>query len=497
VDIRTKLVFALVAVSLGSMLALGAVAYTAAGQLLQDHSLRQLESLAETKKQDLDRVFLSWQDRVSLIASRTQLRLSLSDFNERGGQTQREQIRRILGDARRAVRTVQQLAVYDLSGRLVASTATEDAEELPSEEPSRLPSGGQPSFEGVSIDEEDGLRAGFVAPLILEGRRVGTLLVYFNAEELVELTRNFSGLGETGETLIVLPIDGGEPRILRSERPQPDGRPGPVRLEPLDDPADLAMMGSEGVFMKGLTDYRGQPVWAATRYVPEVGWGLVVKFDAAEERAPIREFRSDLTRLGLSLSAFAILLGVLLGFRFAKPIHDLAAVADRIRAGELGARAGMAREDEIGFLSHTFNQMAEELERQVTLLHEFQKFFDLSLDMLCIAGTDGCFKRVNPAFERTLGWPAEALEGRPFSDFLHPDDVASTAREVEKLSEGIPTVSFENRYRCADGTYKHLLWTSYPEAGTGRLYAVARDITELRQARGRSPAGGEPEADPA
>ena len=77
--------------------------------------------------------------------------------------------------------------------------------------------------------------------------------------------------------------------------------------------------------------------------------------------------------------------------------------------------------------------------------------------MLCIAGTDGRFRKVNPAFERTLGWTREQLMARPFYDLVHPDDLEATQREVAKLAQGIPTISFENRYQCADGSYRSLL----------------------------------------
>ena len=112
----------------------------------------------------------------------------------------------------------------------------------------------------------------------------------------------------------------------------------------------------------------------------------------------------------------------------------------------------------------TFNQMADELQERMELLREFRKFFDVSIDLMCIAGTDGFFKKTNPAFERALGWTEDELIERPFLEFVHPDDIEKTQREVAKLSEGIPTVSFENRYRCKDGTYSLLRWTSYPES---------------------------------
>jgi len=136
----------------------------------------------------------------------------------------------------------------------------------------------------------------------------------------------------------------------------------------------------------------------------------------------------------------------------------------------------VAREDEVGVLARTFNQMANELEEQITLLHDFRKFFDVTFEMMCIAGTDGYFKRTNPAFERTLGWTSEELLTRQFYDFVHPEDLEATEREVAKLAAGTPTISFTNRYLCADGTFKRLRWSSFPDPDTGLLYATAHVV---------------------
>ena len=183
-----------------------------------------------------------------------------------------------------------------------------------------------------------------------------------------------------------------------------------------------------------------------------------------------------LINLGFIMAAFAIAAGTFLGIRVAQPIHLLSAAANRIRQGDLEARTGIQREDEVGLLAQTFDRMAAELEEQVELLTEYRLFFDMSLDLMCIAATDGYFKRVNTAWTRELGWSQEELLSRPFVSFVHPDDVEKTVAEVAKLDEGIPTIRFENRYLCSDGTYKLLRWRSTPEEGTGRLYALARVV---------------------
>lgn len=111
---------------------------------------------------------------------------------------------------------------------------------------------------------------------------------------------------------------------------------------------------------------------------------------------------------------------------------------------------------------------------------ELVKFFEMSLDMLCIADADGYFRRINTAWQATLGFTTEELSAVPYVEFVHPDDRASTLAEAARLRVGMDTVSFENRYRCKDGTYKWLRWCAHADFNTGLVYAIARDITERK-----------------
>jgi PAS domain S-box-containing protein len=147
-------------------------------------------------------------------------------------------------------------------------------------------------------------------------------------------------------------------------------------------------------------------------------------------------------------------------------IHRVEDVTDFVRLEQRGAEHDLRAEK--------FRQRVEA---------ERDQFFALSLDMLCVANRDGYFKRLNPAFTDTLGWSLEELLARPFIEFVHPDDRAATLREVERqVVAGQPVLSFENRYRCKDGSWRVLSWKSVPQPG-GNMIATARDVTRERLAQ--------------
>lgn len=109
------------------------------------------------------------------------------------------------------------------------------------------------------------------------------------------------------------------------------------------------------------------------------------------------------------------------------------------------------------------------------------RLFDLSLDVLCIAGLDGYFKHVNPAFTRILGYEREDLLTSAFIEFVHPEDRDATLAAVEDLAKGRDVVDFENRYRAADGSWRWLAWRSKSVPEEGLIFATARDITDHKR----------------
>lgn len=121
-----------------------------------------------------------------------------------------------------------------------------------------------------------------------------------------------------------------------------------------------------------------------------------------------------------------------------------------------------------------------EREKAENKLKQFEHFFNKTQDFACIANVQGYFEIVNANFEKVLGYSEKELLGNQFLNFVHPDDKDSTLKEIEKLKAGAVTINFVNRYRKKDGSYLWFDWNTTPDPATGKLYAIARDITERK-----------------
>ncbi len=217
----------------------------------------------------------------------------------------------------------------------------------------------------------------------------------------------------------------------------------PIDLRHYPPVAELqAGQAGTGIFPRGAEEF-----FVAYTPIVSLGWGLVAERPLSLVLQSAQAVERQLGLLALVFTGLALGGGALVG--------------------SLQARLGRAR-DEV-------QAAAQELDR----------FFTLSLDMLCIAGFDGRFKRLNPAWSRALGFSEEELQTQPYLGFVHPDDRERTAAEAERLTQGLHTVSFENRYRCRDGSYRWLLWTAAPLVGKELIYAAARDVTAQKEAEQR------------
>jgi len=187
------------------------------------------------------------------------------------------------------------------------------------------------------------------------------------------------------------------------------------------------------------------------------GWTRAVHPD--DRRAVMMAWRR-LTDLGLSFEH---------EFRFLRPDGSILWVS---------AKTVVMREDTgdlVGYLwaatDVTDRKRAEE---------ERDRLFTVSLDLICVARLDGYFIRVNPSFTRVLGFSEDELLCRPIFDLLHPDDRMDMQEQLSKLASGYDGVKFECRARCKDGTWRWLSW-HFPAHVEGKLYVVARDVTERKR----------------
>jgi PAS domain S-box-containing protein len=128
-----------------------------------------------------------------------------------------------------------------------------------------------------------------------------------------------------------------------------------------------------------------------------------------------------------------------------------------------------------------FSKVMRDMTERNRLTEERDRFFTLSMDLLCIVRLDGQFQRVNPAFETLLGFSEEELLATSLFELIHPDDRTKSKEAYEKLSLGEPITFMENRLICKDGSYKWFAWSYFPVPEDDLAFGVGRDMTQVKQ----------------
>jgi methyl-accepting chemotaxis protein len=353
-DIRTKLIFACVAISLASMLFMGVMLQHTSSDMVRDLTARKLDALASARLEDIQIIRQAWREQAFLVTSRTALRELVSRYPvdpEGAGPL----VQRILDDARSSVTIFRRLAAFDRNGALVAASG--DAQPAPAIQEELADA--ELEVTGFVLGPDSGFDAVAHAPLDLGKERIGQLEAVVDTQRILDITQNYRGLGETGEMYLVAELVPDEFTVLHPLR----GSDSDERLSvPRDSATEIMLAAVSGAdeTLRGIVDYRGERVWAATRKLPNLPVAIVVKIDEHEELESQRELRSRFLRVLQSVAALAILGGALLGTWLARPIRKLRDTIERIRGGERSLRAEVTGEDEVSFLAESFNELMDE-----------------------------------------------------------------------------------------------------------------------------------------
>lgn len=220
---------------------------------------------------------------------------------------------------------------------------------------------------------------------------------------------------------------------------------------------------------------------------------LIAEATEKEEEAGVAVRHAQVVRIeivggSILLSvALAAILALRTSGAIARPLQIATSLARRVTAeGNFNLRVPVETFDEVGQLTNSLNLLIQCVAASIKEIKQSQaeldSFFNLSFDMLCIADLKGCFRRVNPAFEKTLGYSQEEILFYPYIENVHPSDRAATCTETRKLFVSGGAGFVENRYPCKDGSYKWLAWTYVPVPEKGLVYAVGRDMTPAKRA---------------
>jgi signal transduction histidine kinase len=343
------------------LVVVGVLARVEQRSLVTRDTTAQLEALASVQKARLQGYADRGFDTLALASGQDQLSSSLDAFVRTGLGAHQRFLNEILSDFALTSRGVGCIMAVAPDGTVVGSSDPALLGRDLSEQ-NYVQRGLTAANTGTIGRDQEGNRVGiFAGPIPFKGRIVGVLVLKFDLQPLEELVRDFTGLGETGETVVAARRQGGVlflfPRRFEREAPPilTEGEAKEVAL-----PMVAALAGEEAMF-SDTNDYRGERVIAAARFLPSLGWGLVVKMDRSEAFASSNRFTRFTGLIAAVVVPLVLLIAALMARGITRRVIELARVAAAVTRGDLSRRMRPRSDDEIRVLVDAFNSMTDKL----------------------------------------------------------------------------------------------------------------------------------------
>ncbi|HXZ30503.1 MAG TPA: PAS domain S-box protein [Dehalococcoidia bacterium] len=493
--IKTKLLLAFLIIALIPIGVISIVSYFTAKDALTHQVLSHLESVAEIQRNRVESIYEQNLERLNLVSSRTQLRLSLDSFISNPNSDDQDRMNQSLLDARSSMSSFRDISVLTLDGKVVASTDATKIGSIHLTDEAFIRGQNEDTADIFYLDENRNLCMYLSGPLYLEDKLLGVVVIESAGDSIIAAITDYTGLGTTGETQLAETDANGDALFITPTRfGQSTALSQVVPKDEVSSPIIQALAKNEALFTNAV-DYRGKPVLAATEYIPETGWGLVTKIDRAEALASVSRLQYLLPMIVLLSLAFVLLISLLLSRAIARPIIKLAHMANEVSEGDLSVRAEVTSKDEIGILANACNQMKDslvktnseleqELDERKKAEEKYTTLVERSNDGIIII-QDGLVKFANSKMIEMTGFSLKEATGKPFLEFVSPKYQASVTENYQRRVSGEKAPNnYEIEVLTKDGSLIPV------EINASRIeyekrpadMAIVRNITERKQA---------------
>lgn len=443
-----------------SILTVVAFGYGGMNAYLRDSTQRSMEAIASSKHEALLAAHDGLIDRVRLIASRTRMRQLLQRYSLDGETARLGEVAKIVTDAASSVDAVVSVTIFDPDGQLLLQVP-ESLKRPTVDRSLESVVSGQPVLLGFVSGPRLRPHLSIAVPLMIDDQLVGKMLVEMRADDLLRITRDYTGLGKSGETIVARLTQANTAEFLVPTRHDPGAAfSRTVPGSRLDVPVTYAVTGQNRVFLDDIVDYRDVPVIAATRFVQPLGVGIVIKMDREEAFSGLAKLQKAIIGVCVLVVLFAVIVANMMARSITRPIYRLNRAISELSAGHFDSRVIAEAPGEVGALVDSFNNMVKQLgeaSHQVQISEQqFRGAFDYTATGMALMTTDWQWIRVNPAIGEILGYQPDKLVEIPWAELPIVEDRDNDEKLIQRLLKGeINSYRVSKRFRSGPGQTIH------------------------------------------